>query len=392
MPNTILDAKTQSLAIDHLGETVDSDDEIKQELIDAFIDLSEDVEECLQELREENFLGDKELLNRLFRAIHSIKGNAGMMQYTKIVDFAHAIEDVAGSLREQRYECTNAICEILLVGMDRLRDLHFRDVLGKAYENLQEDKLKELFSAIAHADDHSVSDCVDRMLNFLGGGVENIDREVKPVTSPVSHDFPSVFVELSDEKIRSDLNFFHELALQVDSQTDSWFGRSFQMFEWALKVNKIAGNTIKYEQLSAAIYMHDVGLTFLPKRLFDNIYNLSGADEKIYRAHPHWGYNYLNRIPGWEEAAIMVLDHHECIDGSGFPNGKHGNEIHPGARLLSIIDTFFSLLHSKADRNSRKSVLRAISEINSGAETRFDGMWIQCFNHMVRDEVKSGLL
>jgi len=350
------------------------DNEIRQELIDSFNDLSEEVEDGLTKL--ENTPSDKEVLAAVFRAIHSMKGNAGMVQLDRIVNFAHAIENVAESLRQQKYPTTPRICEVILLGIERLKEIHFRDVLGHQVADLHEAEAIDLFNRLAEANAADTDDAANNILELL----TDSDLPNKGSAPEPPNDF------------NKDLYFFHEVALQIDNQTQYWEGRSIQLFDWALKVNRIGGNVIPYEQFAAAIYLHDIGMSFLPSSIIETPDKLSNEQNQLLRNHTIWGYDYLIRIPGWEEAARIVLEHHERVDGTGYPNGKIGNEIHAGAKILAILDAFFSMLRGRADRSKRASVLKAINEINACVDTQFDGMWVQCFNHMVREEVKSGLL
>ena len=50
----------------------------------------------------------------------------------------------------------------------------------------------------------------------------------------------------------------------MDKQSQYWEGRSIQIFEWAQKMNLMAATAIEYDQFAAAIYMHDIRMTFVP--------------------------------------------------------------------------------------------------------------------------------
>ena len=371
------------------------DDEIKRELMDSFNDIYEDVELCLAELNDNS---DPELLNRLFRAIHNAKGNAGMMQLEAIVAFTHSLEEVAGALRERKFARSPGVCEVIQIGMDRLRDLHQRDIFAKHFDNLQEIELSELLFKLARSDEKSADSAIANFLGFVG--IDASFSSVSPsVAPPQEQPPPSDDLETrpsprrpTKDKLDADLIFFQEVALQIDNQSQHWHGRSIQLFDWAMKVNRLGGNLIPYNQFAAAIYMHDIGMSFIPQSILDKETPYTDEEWSTIHQHPRWGYDFLSRMPGWEVASVIIMDHHEHVDGSGYPNSKKGEEIHPGARILAIIDAFFSITRGRADRQQRKSVIRAISEINSRADSQFDSAWIQCFNEMIKIELKSGLL
>ena len=116
------------------------DVETCQDILDAFHELYQDIEITLNSLRENDEI---ESLNRVFRAIHNIKGHAGMFQLQPIVDFAHALEDLAGALRSKQFTASRPVCECILLGVDRLKDLHYRELRKQQYPNLNEHFLQE---------------------------------------------------------------------------------------------------------------------------------------------------------------------------------------------------------------------------------------------------------
>lgn len=365
------------------------DDEIKRELMDSFTDIYEEVEHCLVEIKSD---ADPELLNRLFRSIHNAKGNAGMMMLENIVAFTHAIEEVAGAVRAKRFPCTMAISEIIQISMDRLKDLHLRDLFAKSYDNLREAETINMLETLARCDAGKAEEVASKILNFLGEGVSEPGTiRHLPEAATASND-PVITITIDDEKLNADLLFFQEMALQIDSQTQYWEGRSIQLFDWAMKMNHLGGKPVSYEQLAAAVYMHDIGMSFIPMELINKKEAYTEMEWDMIHRHPRWGYDLLRRIPGWEEAATIILDHHEHMNGKGYPNSKMGEDIHVGARIIAILDAFFSITRGRADRDRRKTVIRAISEINTGIDTQFDATWVQCFNNMVRQELQSGML
>jgi two-component system, chemotaxis family, sensor kinase CheA len=66
---------------------------------------------------------DDEALNELFRTVHTVKGGAGMFNFTRLVNFAHALENVLGSLRDKNLEPSDSIASHIVHGLDILQDL-----------------------------------------------------------------------------------------------------------------------------------------------------------------------------------------------------------------------------------------------------------------------------
>lgn len=369
---------------------MDIDDDSRKDLMDAFVELQEEVESSVLSLINS---WDERTVNTLFRAVHNVKGNAGLLGLGIVVEFTHHVEEVVGALRQKRYPFSEPIGETLILAMDRLHDLHQQELYGKKFDYLRIEEFKTLYAGIAEAEPGEVDSIAHQALHILGAGIA--EHDVDLFFHEAKNTVPIVKLlddETTEEKLRSDLGFFQELSLQIDNQVENWDGRSIQLFDWAMRMNKLAGYPVNELQLAAAVYLHDLGMTLLPPELWSQKYSYAPGDHASISRHPDWGYHYLVRIPGWEEAATIIHQHHECVNGSGYPNGLMSDEIHAGAKILAILDAFFFLTNGRVDTSERRLTVRAVSAINTRVDTEFEGMWVQCFNHMVRKELQAGHL
>ena len=72
-----------------------------------------------------------------------------------------------------------------------------------------------------------------------------------------------------------------------------------------------------------------------------------------------------------ESSADLVLTHHEAYDGSGYPEGLHGNQIPRGARILSVADAYDSMTHPHTQRPAMSPAM-AVAEIQRCSGAQFD--------------------
>ena len=366
----------------------------------------DDIDEIISSFREqvqdcERFLADissgssePEDLNSLFRALHCIKGNAAMVGATVLVNYTHSLEEVVDAIRGDLLSPTSTLCEALLLGLDRLGDLHERELCGQSFDNLQEKELEQLFSELSGARDEDISLICKEVIELFGAGFIDQNTFEQQVVADddavITETLSCVTRPAGSSKLEFDLDFFKELALQVDKQSQFWVGRSQALLSWALKMNDLCDKPINSDQLAAAVYMHDIGMSYISALTLDKSGTLTEQEKQEIKQHPLWGYNYLIRIEGWDEASTIVLEHHERVDGQGYPLGIKGDLIHPGAKILAILDAYYSITHDRADRASRKSIVRAICDINARKGSQFDENWVNIFNDVIKNELKRG--
>jgi HD-GYP domain-containing protein (c-di-GMP phosphodiesterase class II) len=143
------------------------------------------------------------------------------------------------------------------------------------------------------------------------------------------------------------------------------------------------GSPIDPQQLEAAVYMHDIGMMFLPESVWLKVERITDSEKGILRAHPDYAYGILSRMNGWEDAAQMVAQHHEMPDAEGYPKGIDAQQIVDGAKILAIVDAFEAVMLKHINRGKNRSVLRAIAEINA-CDKQFAPEWIEPFNQVIR--------
>lgn len=106
-------------------------------------------------------------------------------------------------------------------------------------------------------------------------------------------------------------------------------------------------------ELKLAGMIHDVGKLKLSPYLYGrNSDGLSIEEMKYMRMHSKIGYEYLKRYDFSDTVMKTMLYHHECFDGSGYPNNLSGEEIPFGARILRLTDEFAALISERPYRKA----------------------------------------
>ena len=106
-------------------------------------------------------------------------------------------------------------------------------------------------------------------------------------------------------------------------------------------------------ELKVAAMVHDIGKLKLSEYLYGRTNNGLPEEEKKYMGmHSKISYDVLKMYDYSDNIMKVVLSHHECYDGSGYPDGLVGEDIPIGARILKVADEFAALI---SDRPYRKA-------------------------------------
>ena len=106
-------------------------------------------------------------------------------------------------------------------------------------------------------------------------------------------------------------------------------------------------------ELKVAAMVHDIGKLKLSEYLYGRTNESLPEEEKKYMSmHSNISYDVLKKYDYSDNIMEVVLSHHECYDGSGYPNGLVGEDIPIGARILKVTDEFAALI---SDRPYRKA-------------------------------------
>ena len=125
------------------------------------------------------------------------------------------------------------------------------------------------------------------------------------------------------------------------------------------------------EGVRLAATIHDIGKIGVPAEILTRPGKLRPEERALLKIHPRTGYDIVAGIDFPWPIAEMVLQHHERLDGSGYPNGLHGDEILLGARIIAVADTVEAMAAHRPYRSAR-GLDAALAEIQSGRGTRYD--------------------
>jgi len=126
---------------------------------------------------------------------------------------------------------------------------------------------------------------------------------------------------------------------------------------FAAYLGRLAGmDPVTLKHLSFAGMMHDIGKLDIPQEILTKKEELSEQEFESVKLHSLHSFFRLSSVEKMEKNILEgVLQHHERVDGSGYPHGLKGNEIHLWGRILGIVDAYDTFT---SNDNSRDSVSR----------------------------------
>ena len=132
------------------------------------------------------------------------------------------------------------------------------------------------------------------------------------------------------------------------------------------------------EKLEVAALLHDIGKVGVPDWILQKTGPLGEYDRTIVEQHTLAGVEILEPIGVFAPELPLIRQHHERVDGTGYPDRLKGNEISFGARILAVADVFDAMTSDRPYRTA-KSAQQALQEIIDGCGTQFDADVVDAF-------------
>lgn len=125
------------------------------------------------------------------------------------------------------------------------------------------------------------------------------------------------------------------------------------------------------EELLLGGYLHDIGKIIVPVSILTKPGKISSEEYGLIQNHVQAGFDLLKDISFPWDVSRTVLEHHERLDGSGYPNHLKADEISLQARILAIADVVLSMAAARPYR-SALGIDAALAEIERGRNMQYD--------------------
>ena len=118
--------------------------------------------------------------------------------------------------------------------------------------------------------------------------------------------------------------------------------------------------------------LHDIGKLSVPNAILQKPTSLTDAEYAVIKRHPEWGCELLRELGSFDSTVQnLVQDHHERLDGRGYPRGRTATELDLETKILSVCDVYDALVSPRVYREAWP-VEKALHHIRSDAGAAFD--------------------
>jgi putative nucleotidyltransferase with HDIG domain len=176
------------------------------------------------------------------------------------------------------------------------------------------------------------------------------------------------------------------MILTVETRDAYTAGHQQRVTDLARAIAKEMGlSEHQIDGIRMAASIHDVGKIGVPAEILNKPVRLSNIEFNLIKIHPVVGYNILKQIQFPWPVARIVLQHHERMNGSGYPHGLSGEDILLGARILGVADVVEAMVSHRPYRPAL-GIDKTLEEISKNRSTLYDPQVVDVCIRLFREK------
>ncbi len=240
-----------------------------------------------------------------------------------------------------------------------------------------------------------LEDEVFGVLSIYSSDAQNFGKEVTELLSEmagnISYGVYTLRAKIERESFLNQLQKSMEATIQalantVDLRDPYTAGHQRRVAALAEVIAREVGlDEIQIQMVSLAGQVHDIGKIAIPAEILSKPGRLSDVEMPLVRTHANAGYEILKNVDFPWPIARIVKQHHERMDGSGYPDGVSGDDILLEARILAVADVVEAMVSHRPYRPGL-GIDMALEEIQNGRGTKYDAQVADACTKIFREK------
>ena len=186
------------------------------------------------------------------------------------------------------------------------------------------------------------------------------------------------------------LSTVRALASAIEANDKYTWGHCERVANISLAIAKEMGlDSKELNTLEFASILHDIGKIGISSSILNKEGRLTEEEFEIVKEHPGIGYEILSDVEFLYDSRKVLLQHHERIDGKGYPQRLYGDNIVQLAKIMAIADAYDAMTSSRPYRKIPLTKEQAIEELIRGKGTQFDEGIVDYFIDLLKDPAVS---
>lgn len=178
------------------------------------------------------------------------------------------------------------------------------------------------------------------------------------------------------------LRTLESLAKSLEARDEYTRGHSQRVCDLSLLIAERMGlGSEALEEMRVGTLLHDIGKIGVPDAILNKPDRLSNEEFEIMKTHPVIGYEICKPLQLSDGVLLLIRNHHEKLDGSGYPDGLKGGELPLSLRIVCVADAFDAM----SSRRPYRSVMareKILSEMSRCAGSQFDPVVVETLKHL----------
>lgn len=182
------------------------------------------------------------------------------------------------------------------------------------------------------------------------------------------------------------LRTLESLATALEARDEYTRGHSQRVCEMSIMIGERMGLGMDaLEELRVGTILHDIGKIGVPDAILNKRARLTDDEFAVMKTHPVIGYEICRPLMLSEGVLMIIRNHHEKLDGSGYPDGLKGGELPLSLRIVCVADAFDAM----SSRRPYRGVMEmgtVLAELSKGAGTQFDPVVVEVLKELLTSD------